>query len=171
MAAQLRGGEVPQPKTFTATKDDVVSALSFYFGQPVSPEKLKDYNEHMAATYHFPDAFAGQNTCACLPSNARAQKRARRRMSLMALASRPQDPPRHDQQPRREVARNLAHHGGNRSRIPFASAASRLLCRPRSPRSASPAQIGLPFRRIEGTVRGPSSAPLAPPTAGLRSVD
>ena len=62
MAAQLRGGEVPQPKTFTATKDDVVSALSFYFGQPVSPEKLKDYSEHHAMTYHFPDAFYGQNT-------------------------------------------------------------------------------------------------------------
>lgn len=62
MATQLKGSEVPQPKTFTASKDDVVSALSFYFGAPVSPEKLKDYNEHMAATYHFPDAFAGQNT-------------------------------------------------------------------------------------------------------------
>ena len=28
----------------------------------MSPEKLKDYSEHHAMTYHFPDAYAGQNT-------------------------------------------------------------------------------------------------------------
>ena len=41
---------MPQPNTFARSKDDVLQALSFYFGQPVSPEKLKDYNEHHAAT-------------------------------------------------------------------------------------------------------------------------
>ena len=61
-AIQLGGAELPQPKTFASSKDDILSALSFYFGQPVSPEKLKDYNEHHAATYHFPDAYVGQNT-------------------------------------------------------------------------------------------------------------
>jgi hypothetical protein len=50
-AIQLGAGELPQPKTFASSKDDILSALSFYFGQPVSPEKLKDYNEHHAATY------------------------------------------------------------------------------------------------------------------------
>ena len=62
MAAALSGSQMPQPNTFTRSKDDILSALSFYFGQPVSPEKLKDYNEHHAATYHFPDAYLGQNT-------------------------------------------------------------------------------------------------------------
>ena len=59
--AQLKGSEVPQHATFAHSKEDVLNALSFYFGQPVSPEKLKDYNEHHAATYHFPDAYAGSN--------------------------------------------------------------------------------------------------------------
>ena len=53
---------VPQPSTFAHSKEDVLKALSFYFGEPVSPEKLRDYNEHHAATYHFPDAYAGSNT-------------------------------------------------------------------------------------------------------------
>lgn len=86
----------PQPATFAHSKEDVLKALSFYFGEPVSPEKLRDYNEHhgvwqnrssqpishccvhsvynrvlsrfssvrvsTAATYHFPDAYAGSNT-------------------------------------------------------------------------------------------------------------
>lgn len=52
----------PQPATFAHSKEDVLKALSFYFGEPVSPEKLRDYGEHQAATYHFPDAYAGSNT-------------------------------------------------------------------------------------------------------------
>jgi len=36
--------------------------LQYFFGAPVSPEKLKDYSEHHAVTYHFPDAYAGSNT-------------------------------------------------------------------------------------------------------------
>jgi len=50
MAVALTGNQMPQPNTFTRSKDDILNALSFYFGQPVSPEKLKDYNEHHAAT-------------------------------------------------------------------------------------------------------------------------
>ena len=34
--------------------DVVVSPLPV--GEPVAPEKLRDYNEHQAATYHFPGA-------------------------------------------------------------------------------------------------------------------
>jgi hypothetical protein len=52
--AQLSGSQVPQHATFAHSKEDVLNALAFYFGQPVSPEKLKDYNEHHASTYHFP---------------------------------------------------------------------------------------------------------------------
>jgi len=62
MASTLSGTNMPQPATFAPSKDDILGALGFYFGQPVSPEKLKDYNEHHAATYHFPDAYVGSNT-------------------------------------------------------------------------------------------------------------
>mgnify|MGYP004321905355 CR=1 FL=1 len=41
---------VPQPKTFAHSKDDVLDALAFYFGAPASPEKLRNYTEHHAAT-------------------------------------------------------------------------------------------------------------------------
>tara|TARA_B100001057_G_scaffold500402_1_gene615248 strand:+ start:10352 stop:10729 length:378 start_codon:yes stop_codon:yes gene_type:complete len=54
--------EMPQPKTFAPSKEDVLQNLQYFFGAPVSPEKLKDYSEHHAMTYHFPDAYAGQNT-------------------------------------------------------------------------------------------------------------
>jgi len=42
---------VPQPHTFAHSKDDILNALAFYFGSPASPEKLRDYSEHHAATY------------------------------------------------------------------------------------------------------------------------
>jgi hypothetical protein len=51
----------PQPRTFAPSKEDVLQNLQYFFGAPVSPEKLKDYSEHHATTYHFPDAYAGQN--------------------------------------------------------------------------------------------------------------
>jgi len=57
MAEALTAGQQPQPATFARSKDDVLNALSFYFGQPVSPEKLKDYNEHHAATCELHPAF------------------------------------------------------------------------------------------------------------------
>lgn len=53
---------MPQPTTFAPSKEDVLNSLMFYLGSPVSPEKLKDYKDHHAATYHFPDAYVGQNT-------------------------------------------------------------------------------------------------------------
>jgi len=52
----------PQPRTFAPSKEDVLQNLQYFFGAPVAPEKLKDYSEHHAMTYHFPDAYAGQNT-------------------------------------------------------------------------------------------------------------
>lgn len=42
--------------------NDVLKNLSFFFGEPAVPEKLRDYSEHHAMTYHFPDAYYGQNT-------------------------------------------------------------------------------------------------------------
>ena len=47
-AAQLAGSNLPQHATFAHSKEDVLNALSFYFGQPVAPEKLRDYSEHHA---------------------------------------------------------------------------------------------------------------------------
>ena len=42
----------PQPATFAHSKEDVLKALSFYFGEPVSPEKLRSYSEHHGARGH-----------------------------------------------------------------------------------------------------------------------
>jgi hypothetical protein len=33
---------LPAPSTFAASRDDVLASLSFFFGDPASPEKLKD---------------------------------------------------------------------------------------------------------------------------------
>ena len=44
----------PQPRTFAPSKEDVLQNLQYFFGAPVSPEKLKDYSEHHAVTHHFP---------------------------------------------------------------------------------------------------------------------
>jgi hypothetical protein len=38
----------PQPRTFAPSKNDVLANLMYFFGQPVSPEKLADYTEHHA---------------------------------------------------------------------------------------------------------------------------
>lgn len=40
----------PQPATFAPSREDILSTLSFFFGDPASPEKLRDYSEHQAAT-------------------------------------------------------------------------------------------------------------------------
>ncbi len=39
---------LPQPKTFAPSREDVLSSLAFFFGDPATPEKLKDYSEHHA---------------------------------------------------------------------------------------------------------------------------
>ena len=38
----------PQPRIMAPTRDDVLNNLQYFFGAPVSPEKLKDYQEHHA---------------------------------------------------------------------------------------------------------------------------
>lgn len=35
--------------------------LAYFFGEPNDPQKMKDYSEHHALTYHFPDAYVGSN--------------------------------------------------------------------------------------------------------------
>ena len=46
---------IPQASAFAPSREDVLSTLGFFFGDPAVPEKLKDYSEHHAMTYHFPD--------------------------------------------------------------------------------------------------------------------
>ena len=38
----------PAPATIGATKEGVLANLAFFFGDPVVPEKLRDYSEHHA---------------------------------------------------------------------------------------------------------------------------
>ena len=45
-AGQTAFNEHPQPRTFAPSKEDVLQNLQYFFGAPVSPEKLKDYSEH-----------------------------------------------------------------------------------------------------------------------------
>jgi hypothetical protein len=40
----------PAPRTFAPSREDVLSTLGFFFGDPAVPEKLKDYSEHHAMT-------------------------------------------------------------------------------------------------------------------------
>lgn len=37
---------LPAPRTFAPSREDVLSTLGFFFGDPAVPEKLKDYSEH-----------------------------------------------------------------------------------------------------------------------------
>ena len=41
---------LPAPKTFAPSREDVLSNLAFFFGDPAVPEKLRDYSEHHAMT-------------------------------------------------------------------------------------------------------------------------
>ena len=50
-----------QPANFASSKADILQTLQYYFGDPAYPQKIQDYTEHHAATYHFPDAYVGQN--------------------------------------------------------------------------------------------------------------
>ena len=52
---------VPQPHTIGASREDVLQNLQYFFGDPSVPEKLRDYKEHHAHSFHFPDAFNGRN--------------------------------------------------------------------------------------------------------------
>ena len=47
-ADQQLATHLPAPKTFAPSREDVLSTLSFFFGDPAVPEKLRDYSEHHA---------------------------------------------------------------------------------------------------------------------------
>ena len=47
-ADQQLSTHLPAPKTFAPSREDVLSTLSFFFGDPAVPEKLRDYSEHHA---------------------------------------------------------------------------------------------------------------------------
>ena len=49
-----RAKELPAPRTIAPSREDVLSNLAFFFGDPAVPEKLRDYSEHHAMTFHFP---------------------------------------------------------------------------------------------------------------------
>ena len=51
MASETMSANLPAPKTFAPSREDVLSTLGFFFGDPAVPEKLKDYSEHHAMTY------------------------------------------------------------------------------------------------------------------------
>lgn len=50
-ALRERANELPAPRTIAASKADVLSNLAFFFGDPVVPERLRDYSEHHAMTF------------------------------------------------------------------------------------------------------------------------
>ena len=47
-AALARVRETPAPRTIQASRNDVLSNLQFFFGDPAVPEKLRDYSEQHA---------------------------------------------------------------------------------------------------------------------------
>ena len=42
------------PPLAAPSKQDILGQLEFFFGKPAQPEKLVDFTDHHAATYHFP---------------------------------------------------------------------------------------------------------------------
>ena len=49
-ALQDSSAQLPAPRTVAYSKDESLGALAFFFGDPVVPEKLRDYSEHHAMT-------------------------------------------------------------------------------------------------------------------------
>jgi hypothetical protein len=68
MSKQSDTANVPAAKTFAPSREDVLSTLSFFFGDPATPEKLKDYSEHRKP-HHSPRHLRMQLSrllcCAC----------------------------------------------------------------------------------------------------------
>ena len=67
----------PQPRTFAPSKEDVLQNLQYFFGAPVSPEKLKDYSEHRAHSRHSNHRASPWFAITERPTRARAQMRSR----------------------------------------------------------------------------------------------
>ena len=45
-AEHMMSKQLPAPKTFAPSREDILSNLAFFFGDPAVPEKLRDYSEH-----------------------------------------------------------------------------------------------------------------------------
>lgn len=60
---------LPAPKTFAPSREDVLSTLGFFFGDPAVPEKLKDYSEHhaMTCTLFALEPIPRHTHCSCPP--------------------------------------------------------------------------------------------------------
>lgn len=63
MTTMSQQPKAPQPAIIAPSREDILSNLAFFFGDPASPEKLRDYSEHQAATYHFPGTRLNSNPC------------------------------------------------------------------------------------------------------------
>ena len=98
--------EHPQPRTFAPSKEDVLQNLQYFFGAPVSPEKLKDYSEHHAMTCapSLVEPCTFPQTYKCHPFPVRRPFPGRLRGQEHA-------DPRHSQQPHPQVAPELADLG------------------------------------------------------------
>jgi hypothetical protein len=67
---QQRARDLPAPATIAPSRDAVLSNLAFFFGDPAVPEKLRDYSEHHAMTFHFPGTRAHGQTSTFTLSHA-----------------------------------------------------------------------------------------------------
>ena len=54
--------EMPQPRTFAPSKEDVLQNLQYFFGAPVSPEKLK---VRLTRTHALTRAKCSHAPCSC----------------------------------------------------------------------------------------------------------
>jgi len=55
----------PQPRTFAPSKEDVLQNLQYFFGAPVSPEKLKDYVRCRALNPRIDASCCSRAACLC----------------------------------------------------------------------------------------------------------
>lgn len=88
---------LPAPKTFAPSREDVLSNLAFFFGDPAVPEKLRDYSEHHAMSAlpfsNFPHLNSPHlNSYAHHPPFCRAQLTTSR-TPVSGAAQRPTPPP------------------------------------------------------------------------------
>ena len=98
---QQRARELPAPRTIAPSREDVLSNLAFFFGDPVVPERLRDYSEHNAMTFHFPGEFASlakpspldQPQCQCSLTPFAQRRRLLRSEHVSALVSNSAQPP------------------------------------------------------------------------------
>ena len=138
----------PQPRTFAPSREDVLSNLAFFFGDPATPERLRDYSEHHAMTFHFPDAVSFPRVKKQPLTVAQDLHAA---FDRAVLRPEHQDP-RHPQQPHPQG--ETPRHAPRLPTPPTTRRGSHSLrlCFAQSPQSWQ-TSVGLPFLQITGTVR------------------